>query len=74
MAEMTTLVATIYRMYRTSIAEGYENKSPAITSRFELFYDETMPLIEVRIPMKLLLAMLTPAQEHKCWIKFERQS
>lgn len=47
MAEMTALVAAIYRKYETSIAPGFEDKSPAITSRFELFYDETIPQIEV---------------------------
>ena len=44
MAEMTTLVAAVYRKYTTKIAEGFEGTTPAITSRFELFYDETMPL------------------------------
>ena len=47
MAEMTALVTAIYREYSTSIAPGFENKSPAITSRFELFYDETVPEIAV---------------------------
>lgn len=47
MAEMTGLVAAIYRKYETSIALGFEDKSPAITSRFELFYDETVEQIEV---------------------------
>ncbi len=47
MAEMTALVAAIYRKYETSIAPGFEDKSPAITSRFELFYDETVSQIEV---------------------------
>ena len=47
MAEMTALVAAVYREYNTSIAPGFEDKSPAITSRFELFYDETVPQIAV---------------------------
>jgi hypothetical protein len=47
MAEMTALVTAVYREYSTSIAPGFENKSPAITSRFELFYDETVPEIAV---------------------------
>ena len=47
MAEMTALVAAVYREYNTSIAPGFDDKSPAITSRFELFYDETVPLIAV---------------------------
>jgi hypothetical protein len=47
MAEMTALVAAVYREYNTSIAPGFDDKSPAITSRFELFYDETVPQIAV---------------------------
>lgn len=47
MAEMTALVVAVYREYTTSIAPGFEDKSPAITSRFELFYDETVPEIAV---------------------------
>jgi hypothetical protein len=47
MAEMTALVTAVYREYSTSIAPGFGNKSPAITSRFELFYDETVPEIAV---------------------------
>lgn len=47
MAEMTTLVSAVYRRYNTSIAPGFEGKTPAITSRFELFYDETMSQLEV---------------------------
>ena len=47
MAEMTALVTAVYREYSTSISPGFEDKSPAITSRFELFYDETVPEIAV---------------------------
>lgn len=47
MAEMTALVTAVYRKYSTSISPGFEDKSPAITSRFELFYDETVPEIAV---------------------------
>jgi hypothetical protein len=47
MAEMTALVAAVYREYNTTIAPGFDDKSPAITSRFELFYDETVPQIAV---------------------------
>jgi hypothetical protein len=49
MAEMTALVAAVYREYTTSLATGFEDKSPAITSRFELFYDETVPEIAVSL-------------------------
>lgn len=47
MAEMTALVTAVYWEYGTSIAPGFENKSPAITSRFELFYNETVLEIAV---------------------------
>jgi hypothetical protein len=57
MAEMTALVAAVYREYTTSIAAGFENRSPAITSRFEDFYDVTLPEIA----------------DHTCMIKFSRQ-
>ncbi|CAD0037516.1 unnamed protein product [Aureobasidium pullulans] len=56
MAEMTALVVAVYRDYSTSIAQGFEDKSPAITSRFELFYDETVSEIA----------------EHTCMIKFTK--
>ncbi|KAL2435302.1 hypothetical protein ABEF95_015292 [Exophiala dermatitidis] len=51
-AEMTTLVTAVYRQYRT-VARNPDT-SPAITSRFEVFYDESAPKI----------------QEHECWIEF----
>jgi hypothetical protein len=41
MVEMTTLTAAIYRKYRTKVRKGTEDVSPGITSRFEVFYDET---------------------------------
>ncbi|KAH7372075.1 putative P450 monooxygenase [Cadophora sp. MPI-SDFR-AT-0126] len=56
MAEMTTLTAAVYRTYRTSVKAGTEHTSPGITSRFEVFCDETKPLMK----------------EHDCYIDFER--
>ncbi|KAF5003313.1 hypothetical protein FDECE_10128 [Fusarium decemcellulare] len=53
--EMITLVATIYRNYKTSIAAGYEDCTPGVTARFELFFDERYHNV----------------QEHFCRIKFE---
>ena len=47
MAEMTALVAAVYRKYDTKVAPGFDDVSPAITSRFELFYDEVAPRIAV---------------------------
>lgn len=51
-AEMLTLTAAIFRKYRTTVRDS--NTSPGITSRFEIFCDETIP--------KVL--------EHECWIDF----
>jgi hypothetical protein len=48
MVEMTTLIAAIYRVYRTKVRPGAEDVSPGITSRFEMFYDETKPRMKVR--------------------------
>lgn len=40
MAEMTTLIAPIYRHYTTCTKPGFEHLSPVVTSRFECIYDE----------------------------------
>jgi cytochrome P450 len=53
-AEMLTLVAAVYRKYST--CARHPDTSPGITSRFELFYDETMPKV----------------REHECWIEFRK--
>jgi hypothetical protein len=47
MAEMTTLTAAIYRVYRTKVRAGTEDTSPGITSRFEVFCDDTKPHMKV---------------------------
>lgn len=51
MAEMVALVPAIYRRYETNLLEGHENVSPGITSRFEVFCDESLPKMEVRVPV-----------------------
>ena len=51
-AEMLTLTATLYRKYKTYAR--HPDTSPGITSRFEMFSDETMPKME----------------EHECRIDF----
>ncbi|KAF9776537.1 hypothetical protein IL306_005260 [Fusarium sp. DS 682] len=56
MAEMTTLAATMYRQFRTTIAPGFEDTTPAITARVETFYDERFPKV----------------QESTCLIKFTK--
>ncbi|KAF2726315.1 putative benzoate 4-monooxygenase cytochrome P450 [Polychaeton citri CBS 116435] len=67
MAEMTTMIASIYRKYETrAVAEGKGEdkkaavKTPGFTSRFEVFCDETR-LHEVGM------------EEHVCWIEFKPQ-
>jgi hypothetical protein len=47
MAEMTTLTAAVYRKYGTKVKAGTEDISPGITSRFEVFYDETKSHVKV---------------------------
>ena len=46
LAEMA-LVPAIYRKYSTRITPGFEGITPGITSRFEVFYDETFSKMEV---------------------------
>lgn len=50
MAEMTMLLAAIYRKYTTRLHAKQENASPGITSRFEVFGDETTPGVTVSPP------------------------
>ena len=47
MAEMTTLLAAVYRDYTTSLQERQKGVSPGITSRYEVFYDATFEKVEV---------------------------
>lgn len=49
MAEMTTLMAAIYRKYRTEVQTRQAGVSPGITSRFEIFRDETFDAMKVCI-------------------------
>ncbi|TVY15643.1 Cytochrome P450 monooxygenase aflV [Lachnellula arida] len=56
MAEMTTLVAAVYKNYSTKIQDRQEGISPGITSRFEVFSDETFAEVG----------------EHTCWIDFKK--
>ncbi|KAK4935492.1 hypothetical protein LTR10_023450 [Elasticomyces elasticus] len=53
-AEMLTMLAALYRKYSTTAK--HPDTSPGITSRFEVFYDETAPKME----------------EHECWIDFKK--
>ena len=48
LAEMV-LVPSIYRRYSTRIKPGFEGITPGITSRFEIFYDETFEKMEVSL-------------------------
>ena len=47
MAEMTTLVAAIYRKYKTTPMGDFGTVSPGITGRYEVFYDETCSKMRV---------------------------
>ncbi|KAH8716728.1 hypothetical protein GQ44DRAFT_713236 [Phaeosphaeriaceae sp. PMI808] len=53
MAEMA-LVPSIYRKYATNIVSHFDGVAPGITSRFEVFTDETF----------------TQMKEHTCWVQF----
>lgn len=53
-AEMLMLTAAIYRTHSTTVQDP--DTAPAITSRYELFHDETMHEIK----------------EHECYINFEK--
>lgn len=57
MAEMTTLVATIYRKYHTSIGAGFENTTPAITARVEIFHEERFRAVKVRFTLLVHLSV-----------------
>ncbi|EFQ34955.1 cytochrome P450 [Colletotrichum graminicola M1.001] len=57
MAEMTTLLAAIYSKYTTDEQVRQKNVSPGITSRFEVFSDETFAVVK----------------EHECWIDFTKR-
>lgn len=54
MAEMTTLLASIYRKYETEIAPEFQESSPGVTARYEVFSDEHF----------------SEVKEHQCWVKF----
>lgn len=47
MAEMA-LVPSIYRRFSTNIKPDFEGMAPGITSRFEVFTDETFAEMKVR--------------------------
>ena len=58
MVEMTTLIAAVYRKYRTRVKKGMEDVSPGITSRFEVFHDETKTRMKVSLIEDALLMTL----------------
>lgn len=55
-AEMLMLIAAVYRQYTTSAR--HPDTTPGITSRYEIFSDETMDKMK----------------EHECWIDFHSYS
>lgn len=75
MAEMTTLAATIYQKYQTSLASGFEDVTPGITARFEVFQDDRYSKMMVRLSFALDMNSkcinISILQEHSCFIKFE---
>lgn len=55
MAEMTTMIAAIYRKYSTTTINGFDKASPGISGRYEVFWDETCS--ERRVSMILLYSI-----------------
>lgn len=55
MAEMTTMIAAIYRKYSTTTINGFDKASPGISGRYEVFWDETCS--ERRVSMILLYSV-----------------
>lgn len=58
MAQMTTLLAALYRKYSTSVQERQNGASPGITSRFEVFQDDT--LVNVKVSKLILIERIEP--------------
>jgi hypothetical protein len=54
MAEMTVLVAAVYRNYRTLLAPGMEKATPGVTSRFEVFHDVTLEEVKVSSTLRTI--------------------
>lgn len=64
MAEMA-LVPSIYRQYSTSIRPDFEDVTPGITSRFEVFTDESFADVKVSLEPNVTSSGHAP-------LKFER--
>jgi hypothetical protein len=57
MAEMTTLVSAVYRKYSTSIKSDFRDVAPGVTSRFEVFHDDTLEKVSVSTCLNYDLAI-----------------
>ncbi|KAF9893533.1 hypothetical protein FE257_010845 [Aspergillus nanangensis] len=55
-AEMKTLLANVYRVYRTVLPSGCGDVSPAMTHRGDVYHDEQCSRVQV----------------HQCWVRFVR--
>lgn len=62
MAEMTTMIAAIYRKYSTTTINGFDKVSPGISGRYEVFWDETFS--ERRVSMILLHSVWGLSDSH----------
>jgi hypothetical protein len=47
MAEMAVLATALYRKYTTELGEGSKQSTPGVTSRFEVFHDDTFENVAV---------------------------
>lgn len=75
MAEMTTLLTTLYMNYTTTEQERQKGASPGITSRFEVFYDDKFDRVSVSCSTTegATGTELTFTQEHACHIDFHKR-
>ena len=54
MAEMTALATAVYKRYTTELAEGFEQSTPGVTSRFEVFHDDTIEDVAVGYQIRFM--------------------
>lgn len=67
------LVPALYRKYRTRVKRGCERVAPGITSRFEVFSDESYEEMKVSLKSAISEVPCSLSQEHTCWIDFFKQ-
>lgn len=71
LAEMKTLLVALYQQYTTTVSPAFRHMSPTATSRFELVYDDLLPIAEVCFPLRYCFGWLIPllGQSMSCRIQ-----